>query len=77
MAKWTADQLSTMVGVTVVITGAGGGIGLVTARELARVGAHVVLAVRNVDKARQAVAGMRGDFDVRRLDVADLGSVHA
>lgn len=56
---------------------AAGGIGLVTARELAGAGAHVVLAVRNVDKARRAVAGMRGDFDVRHLDVADLDSAHA
>ncbi|MFE9686668.1 SDR family NAD(P)-dependent oxidoreductase [Streptomyces sp. NPDC006285] len=77
MAKWTAGRLPSMTGVTVVITGAGGGIGLVTARELARAGAHVVLAVRNVDKARRAVAGMRGDFDVWHLDVADLDSVHA
>ncbi|WP_405808915.1 SDR family NAD(P)-dependent oxidoreductase [Streptomyces sp. NBC_01520] len=77
MAKWTADQLPNMAGVTVVITGGGGGIGLVTARELARAGAHVVLAVRDVDKTRRAVDGMRGEFDVRRLDVADLDSVHA
>ncbi len=77
MARWTADQLPSMTGTTVVITGAGGGIGLVTARELARVGAHVVLGVRNVDKARRAVAGMRGDFEFRHLDVADLDSVRA
>jgi NAD(P)-dependent dehydrogenase (short-subunit alcohol dehydrogenase family) len=77
MATWTEDQLPSMTGTTVVITGAGGGIGLVTARELARVGAHVVLAVRDVEKAHRAVAGMRGDFDFRRLDVADLDSVRA
>ncbi|MFF0017918.1 SDR family NAD(P)-dependent oxidoreductase [Streptomyces sp. NPDC005374] len=77
MARWTADQLPNMAGATVVITGGGGGIGLVTARELARAGAHVVLAVRDVDKTRRAVDGMRGEFDVRRLDVADLDSVHA
>ena len=75
MAKWTADQLPSMTGRTVLITGAGGGIGLVTARELARVGARVVMAVRDVDKARRAVAGMRGDFVVQRLDVADLAEV--
>ncbi|MCA2216717.1 SDR family NAD(P)-dependent oxidoreductase [Jidongwangia harbinensis] len=77
MAKWTADQLPVMTGRTVLITGAGGGIGLVTARELARVGAHVVLAARDLDKARRATAGMRGDFDLRHLDVADLDSVRA
>ncbi|KUL28767.1 SDR family NAD(P)-dependent oxidoreductase [Actinoplanes awajinensis] len=75
MAKWTAEQLTGMTGKTVVITGAGGGIGLVTTRELGRVGAHVVLAVRDVHKARRAVAGMRGEFEVRRLDVADFDSV--
>jgi NAD(P)-dependent dehydrogenase (short-subunit alcohol dehydrogenase family) len=77
MAKWTADQMPSMTGKTVLITGAGGGIGLVAARELARADAHVVLAVRSVDKARRAVAGMPGDFDVRHLDVADLDSVGA
>ncbi|WP_432049850.1 SDR family NAD(P)-dependent oxidoreductase [Verrucosispora sp. NA02020] len=77
MTRWTADQLPTVTGTTVVITGATGGIGLVTARELARAGATVVLAARNVDKAHQAVADMRGDFVVRQLDVADLDSVRA
>jgi NAD(P)-dependent dehydrogenase (short-subunit alcohol dehydrogenase family) len=77
MATWTADQLPNMTGKTVVITGASGGIGLVTTRELARAGAHVVLAVRDIDKARRAVAGMRGDFDLWHLDVADLDSVRA
>ncbi len=77
MAKWTAEELLDMTGRTVVITGAGGGIGLVTARELARAGAHVALAVRNVDKARRATADMRGDFEFRHLDVADLNSVRA
>ncbi|WP_250005895.1 SDR family NAD(P)-dependent oxidoreductase [Actinoplanes sp. M2I2] len=77
MTRWTADHLPSMTGATVVITGAGGGIGLVTTRELARAGAHVVLAVRDVDKARRAVTGMPGDFDVRHLDVADLDSIRA
>ncbi|MGD3108911.1 SDR family NAD(P)-dependent oxidoreductase [Streptomyces sp. YGL11-2] len=77
MAKWTAAVLPGMTGRTVLITGAGSGIGLVTARELGRVGARVVLGVRSPEKARRAVAGMPGDFDVRRLDVADLGSVRS
>jgi NAD(P)-dependent dehydrogenase (short-subunit alcohol dehydrogenase family) len=75
MTKWTAADLPDMTGKTVLITGAGSGIGLITARELGRVGAHVVLGVRTPEKARRAIAGMHGVFDVRRLDVSDLTSV--
>jgi NAD(P)-dependent dehydrogenase (short-subunit alcohol dehydrogenase family) len=64
-------------GRTIVITGAGSGIGLVAARELGRAGARVVLAVRDVRKAGRAIAGLPGDFELRRLDVADLDSVRA
>jgi NAD(P)-dependent dehydrogenase (short-subunit alcohol dehydrogenase family) len=77
MAKWTAADLPGMTGKTVLITGAGSGIGLITARELGRVGARVVLGVRSTEKGRRAIAGMPGDFNVRRLDVADLGSVRS
>lgn len=75
MAKWTAADLPDMTGRTVLITGAASGIGLIAAREFGRVGAHVVLGVRSTEKGRRAIAGMPGDFDVRRLDVADLGCV--
>lgn len=77
MAKWTADQMPSMNGKTVVITGAGGGLGLLATRELGRAGAHVVLAVRNIPKAQRAVAGMRGDFEFRELDVSDMDSVRS
>ncbi|GIJ59245.1 SDR family NAD(P)-dependent oxidoreductase [Virgisporangium aurantiacum] len=75
MTKWTAADLPDLTGRTVLITGAGSGIGLITARELGRVGARVVLGVRDPEKGHRAVAGLRGRFEVRRLDVADLGSV--
>lgn len=77
MPKWTASNLPSMAGKTVVVTGATSGLGLITARELARVGARVVLAVRNVEKGRQARAGMAGDVEVEQLDVSDLASVRA
>jgi NAD(P)-dependent dehydrogenase (short-subunit alcohol dehydrogenase family) len=75
MTKWTENDLPDLTGRTVVVTGAGRGLGLITARELARAGARVVLGVRDVDKGQRAVAGLPGTFDVRRLDVADLGSI--
>jgi NAD(P)-dependent dehydrogenase (short-subunit alcohol dehydrogenase family) len=75
MTDWTAQDLPSFSGRTVIVTGANSGLGLVTARELARVGAEVVLAVRNIDKGKAAAADMTGDVEVRRLDLQDLGSV--
>ncbi len=75
--RWTAAELPDLGGRTVVITGANSGIGLVTAREMARVGAHVVLAVRDRERGRAAAASITGSTEVRHLDLADLASVRA
>lgn len=77
MAKWTASDLPDLTGRTAVVTGATSGIGLITARELARAGARVVLAVRDPDKGDRAVRDMPGNTEVRQLDVADLTSVRS
>jgi NAD(P)-dependent dehydrogenase (short-subunit alcohol dehydrogenase family) len=77
MPKWTSADLPRMDGRTVVITGAGSGIGLIAARELAGAGASVVAAVRNPAKARSALAGVAGSVETRELDVSDLGSIRA
>jgi NAD(P)-dependent dehydrogenase (short-subunit alcohol dehydrogenase family) len=73
--KWDAGDLPDLSHRTFVVTGANSGIGLITARELARHGARVVLAVRDAGKGQQAAATIPGDAEVRRLDLADLGSV--
>jgi NAD(P)-dependent dehydrogenase (short-subunit alcohol dehydrogenase family) len=77
MTEWTAADLPSFAGRTVIVTGANSGLGEVTARELARVGAKVILAVRNTAKGDEAAAGMTGDVEVRRLDLQDLVSVRA
>ena len=74
---WTAADLPSFAGRTVVVTGANSGLGLVTARELARAGAHVVLAVRDVSKGRAAADSMSGDLEVRALDLSSLASVRS
>lgn len=77
MNHWTAADLPSFAGRTVIVTGANSGLGLVTARELARVGARTILAVRNLDKGNAAAADIHGDVEVRELDLQDLTSVRA
>ena len=75
--RWMPASLPGMSGRTVVVTGASSGIGLVTARTLARAGARVVLAVRDMGKGKRAAATMSGDIEVRRLELGNLASVRA
>src|SRR5258705_11118821 len=77
MTEWTAADLPTFSGRTVIVTGANSGLGLVTARELARGGAKTILAVRNTAKGDEAAATITGDVEVRKLDLQDLASVRA
>jgi NAD(P)-dependent dehydrogenase (short-subunit alcohol dehydrogenase family) len=75
MSKWSAADIAKQSGRTFVVTGANSGLGAVTATELARSGAHVVVACRDTAKGKQAAAAMPGDVEVRQLDLADLTSV--
>ncbi|HTJ70347.1 MAG TPA: oxidoreductase [Actinospica sp.] len=77
MNRWTANDIPDQTGRTVIITGANSGLGLVDTRALAAAGAHVVLAVRDVERGRAAAATVAGSTEVRRLDLADLASVRA
>lgn len=77
---WTAADIPDLSGRTVVVTGANSGLGLETTRELARKGAHVVMACRSEDRARRARAEIRQEIpkaklDVEILDLASLDSV--
>ncbi|KAE9308033.1 hypothetical protein PF008_g21081 [Phytophthora fragariae] len=83
-AKWEASQIPSQNGKVAVVTGASSGIGYETALQLARKGAHVVLACRDESRGRQTEADLRkelaadsasGTVEYMRLDVSDLSSV--
>jgi NAD(P)-dependent dehydrogenase (short-subunit alcohol dehydrogenase family) len=75
--KWTPQDLPDLRGRTIIVTGASSGIGQSSARELAKHGAKVILAVRDVEKGARVASQFSGDTEVRLLDVADLESVRA
>ncbi|MEV8438621.1 oxidoreductase [Actinosynnema sp. NPDC051121] len=77
MTGWTADRIPDQSGRVAVVTGANSGLGLVTATELARHGARVVLAVRDTAAGEEAARRIGGEVEVRELDLARLASVRA
>jgi NAD(P)-dependent dehydrogenase (short-subunit alcohol dehydrogenase family) len=81
-SDWTAADIPDQRGRVAVVTGANSGLGLATARELARAGARVVLASRSADKGQRAAAQIVSaapcaDVQPAVLDLADLDSVRA
>ncbi|MEU8661645.1 SDR family NAD(P)-dependent oxidoreductase [Actinoplanes philippinensis] len=73
--KWTTANIPGQQGRVAVVTGANTGLGFETAKALAERGASVVIAVRNVEKGKQAAARMTGDVSVQELDLTSLDSV--
>lgn len=78
--KWTSADIPDQSGRLAVVTGANTGLGLATAQALAARGGSVVLAVRDVDRGKQAAARITGtapgaDVTVQRLDLSSLDSI--
>lgn len=71
-----------LAGKRAVVTGASSGIGVETAKALARAGAEVTLAVRDAESGRRIAAQIgqtagNAQLHVRPLDLSDLNSVRA
>lgn len=82
-AKTSADVVSEGIDLTgkrAIVTGGASGIGVETSKTLARRGATVTLAVRNVEAGAKVAAEITAEtgnpnIDVRSLELTDLGSV--
>jgi NAD(P)-dependent dehydrogenase (short-subunit alcohol dehydrogenase family) len=82
MAKWTTADIPDQTGRVAVITGANTGLGYETAAALADHGAHVVLAVRNLEKGKDAAARIAAqspgaEVALQELDLTSLDSIRA
>jgi NAD(P)-dependent dehydrogenase (short-subunit alcohol dehydrogenase family) len=82
MGKWTTADIPDQTGRTAVITGANTGLGYETAAALAAKGAHVVLAVRSLEKGKaaadliaRATPGAR--VALQEVDLTSLDSIRA
>ena len=72
------NAAKTMAGRTVLVTGSTGGIGLETARQLAEMGARVVLGVRDTARGAEVASRIASDggvAEVLSLDLASFRSV--
>jgi NAD(P)-dependent dehydrogenase (short-subunit alcohol dehydrogenase family) len=88
--RWSAQDMPDLTGIRAVVTGANSGLGRATVRELARHGAEVTLAVRDLGRGEEAIGSLRaelqlhplpqrvaGDLVLHPLDLADLSTVRA
>ena len=77
---WTADEIPDLSGKTIVVTGGNSGIGYEAALEFARKRADVIIACRDLVKARTAAAKISASspgakVEVMELDLSNLASV--
>ncbi len=80
--KWSQSDIPDQSGRVAIVTGANTGIGYHTAAALADSGAHVVLAVRNLEKGNEALARIvaaspQADVTLQELDLSSLDSVRS
>lgn len=79
---WTISAMPDQTGRFCIVTGANSGLGFLTARELARKGARVMMTARDEGRGHMALARIRAELpdaavELRRLDLADLDDVAA
>ncbi|WP_440121466.1 oxidoreductase [Tenacibaculum sp. Ill] len=77
---WNTENIPSQAGKTILITGANSGLGLGSAKELARKGAKVIMTARNQTKGQQALNEVKreipnADLELMNLDLADIPNI--
>jgi len=80
--RWNAGKMPQLTGRVAVVTGANSGLGWTIALNLAKCGAHVVLACRDIGKAQRAAQAIHDQVPAASLahqsvDLSSLSSVRA
>ena len=78
--NWTTDNIPSLAGKTIIVTGGNSGLGLQSVKAYAEKGATVILTCRNYDKGEAAKNEViksvpTAQIIVMTLDLADLSSV--
>ncbi len=80
MDKWNTNNIKNQANRVVIVTGSSSGLGFETARALAQKNATIIMAVRNPQKAEQALDILKStipkaDISFIPLDLTDLRSI--
>ena len=78
---WTEKDIPNLKGKTAMVTGANSGLGFQTSVQLAKNGARVVMACRNMTKAEESLQQIKGlvpnaDIEIIQVDLGNLRSIH-
>ncbi|SFD57280.1 NAD(P)-dependent dehydrogenase, short-chain alcohol dehydrogenase family [Chitinophaga sp. CF118] len=79
--NWTADNIPSQQGKTILITGANSGLGFEASKVLSGKGAHVVMTTRNLKSGNEAISLIKKEnanakLDLMQLDLSDFASIH-
>jgi len=82
MKNWTTRDIPDLTGKVAIITGANAGLGFEASKQLARKGAAVIVACRNIQRATAAIQELKkelpkSDIEFIQLDLASLRSIRS
>jgi len=78
--NWTTANIPDQTGKNILITGANSGLGYHASMALSGKGANVIMAVRSLEKGKEAAAKIKSVYpnaklDIMQLDLSNLDSI--